>query len=112
MVNFAHLADVVESGKDGFTYHLPTGTEPATGIMVAYGATQGSHSAPGFLRCLAHALAYDGYLGGWYNAEEGLYYFDSCRRFEDLTEALLFAADNAQLAVYEIETSTVHYLPE
>ena len=28
---------------------------------------------------VSHALAHDGYVGGWWNSEDSLYYFDSVR---------------------------------
>ena len=45
-------------------------------------------------------------MGGWYDSQSGLYYFDSTRLFpeEQLDEALQFAQENGQLAVYVLST--------
>lgn len=61
-----------------------------------------------FLRLHRHlfSVEHDGYVGGWYDSESGLYYFDSTRLFpeDQLEEALQFARDNDQLAIYDLST--------
>ena len=91
---------------DGFTVNVRTMEMPTEGIAVAYAATQGSHSREGLPAVVKHALDHDGYVGGWYDSETGLYYFDSTRLFpeDQLEEALQFARDNGQLAVYVLST--------
>lgn len=91
---------------DGFTVDIRTMEVPTEGIAVAYAATQGCHSREGLVAVVKHALEHDGYVGGWYDSESGLYYFDSTRLFpeDQLDEALQFARDNAQLAVYVLST--------
>lgn len=91
---------------DGFTIDIRTMEAPTEGIAVAYAATQGCHSREGLVAVVKHALEHDGYVGGWYDSESGLYYFDSTRLFpeDQLDEALQFARDNSQLAVYVLST--------
>lgn len=91
---------------DGFTVDVRTMEMPSEGIAVAYAATQGCHSRDGLVAVVRHALEHDGYVGGWYDSESGLYYFDSTRLFpeDQLEEALQFARDNGQLAVYVLST--------
>lgn len=91
---------------DGFTIDIRTMQAPTEGIAVAYAATQGCHSREGLEAVVKHALEHDGYVGGWYDSQSGLYYFDSTRLFpeEQLDEALLFAQENGQLAVYVLST--------
>ena len=106
------LADRVwaygQSHPDGFTIDVRTLAEPAEGIAVSYAATQNSHSREALERMVAHALRHDGYAGGWYNPENGLYYFDSTRLFPEdrLEDALRFARGNGQHAVYILSTGT------
>lgn len=94
--------DYAKQRPDGFTLHLPTMTEPKTGIAVSYAETQGSHSRAALRRVVAHAESHDGYVGGWYNAADGLYYFDSTRLFpeDSLDRAIRFGKENGQKAVY------------
>ena len=78
---------------DGFTIDIRTIEAPTEGIAVAYAATQGCHSREGLVAVVKHALEHDGYVGGWYDSESGLYYFDSTRLFpeDQRDEALQFA---------------------
>jgi len=94
---------------DGFTLDIRTMTEPKMGIAVSYAATQNSHSRDQLNEVVNHALQNDGYVGGWYNREDGLYYFDSSRLFPEdkLNEAILFGRENKQQSVYRLSSSTV-----
>ena len=109
----ASLADKVwaysQSHPNGFTLDVRTMTEPSEGIAVSYAATQNSHSRKQLGKVVSHALQQDGYVGGWYNREDSLYYFDSTKLFPEnaLKEAILFGRENAQLAVFKLSTSTV-----
>jgi ABC-type amino acid transport substrate-binding protein len=109
----ASLADKVwaysQSHPNGFTLDVRTMTEPSEGIAVSYAATQDSHSRKQLGKVVSHALQQDGYVGGWYNREDSLYYFDSTKLFPEnaLKEAILFGRENAQLAVFKLSTSTV-----
>ena len=90
----------------GFTVDVRTMAEPTEGIAVSYAATQGSRTRESLTRVVAHALAHDGYVGGWLDAESGLYCFDSTKLFaeDQLDEALEFARQNGQRAVYVISS--------
>ena len=59
-----------------------------------------------------HSLQHDGYVGGWLNTENGLYYFDSAKLFpeDQLEEALLFGKENGQTSVYILSTGTDVYI--
>ena len=74
-------------------------TEPTEGIAVSYAATQDSHSRNQLDFVVEHALQHDGYVGGWLNTENGLYYFDSSKLFpeDQLEEALQFGKEKARL---------------
>lgn len=95
-----------QSHPDGFTVDVRTMAEPTEGIAVSYAATQGSHSKESLTFVVTHALEHDGYVGGWLDSESGLYYFDSTKLFpeDQLDEALEFARQNGQQAVYVIST--------
>ena len=75
------------------------------GIAVSYSATQGSHSRKKLNRVVRHALHHDGYVGGWLDAADSLYYFDSTRLFpeDSLDAAIKFGAKNKQKAIYSIK---------
>jgi hypothetical protein len=90
----------------GFTIHIPDFKEPASGIMVAYAATQNSYGKESLYKVVRHAIEHEGYVGGWLDKETGILYFDSSRLFpEDQRElAIAFAKVNSQLLAYVLST--------
>ena len=92
---------------DGFTLDIRTMT-PTEGIAVSYVETQNSHSRNQLDRVVSHALSHDGFVGGWLNAENGLYYFDSTKLFSEtsLKDAIQFGKENAQHSVFILSTYT------
>jgi hypothetical protein len=79
---------------------------------VSYAATQNSHSRDQLDFVVEHALQHDGYVGGWLNTENDLYYFDSTKLFpeDQLEEALQFGKENGQTSVYILSTGTDVYI--
>ena len=94
-----------QSHPDGFTLDVRTITEPTEGIAVSYYATQGCHSRKNLNRVVRHALHHDGYVGGWLDTADSLYYFDSTRLFpeDSLEDAIKFGLKNRQKAIFSIE---------
>ncbi len=91
-----------QTHPDGFTLDIRTMTEPTEGIAVSYAATENSHSRDQLDMVVSHALQHEGYVGGWLNGENGLYYFDSTKLFpeDDLKGALQFGKENGQYSVF------------
>ena len=87
---------------DGFTMDIAAMTEPTEGVVVAYAATQGCHSRKQLGRVVRHAIRHDGYVGGWLDTSDSLYYFDSSRLFpeDSLNAAIRFGIENGQIAVF------------
>lgn len=87
---------------DGFTMNLATMTEPSEGVVVAYAATQGCHSRKQLGKVVRHAIRHDGYVGGWLDTTDSLYYFDSSRLFpeDSLAAAIRFGIENGQIAIF------------
>ena len=108
----AEIADKVwafsQSHPDGFTLDIHTMTCPTEGIAVSYAATQDSHSRDQLEYVVSHALQHDGYVGGWLNSDDGLYYFDSTRLFpeDSLAAAIQFGKENGQQSVFILSSST------
>ena len=88
---------------EGFTIDLNTLRQPDKGIMVSYKATQNSFDKKSIPAVVKHAREHNGLVGGWYNPENGKYYFDSTRMFpeDSLAAALAFARENGQHTVYD-----------
>ncbi len=110
--NITTIADKVwafsQTHPDGFTIDIRTMTEPTEGIAVSYAATQNSHSRDQLNKVVRHALQNEGYVGGWFNSEDNLYYFDSTKLFpeNDLKGAIQFGKENGQLSVFILSTYT------
>ena len=97
-----------QTHPDGFTLDIRTMTEPTEGIAVSYAATQNSHSRDQLDMVVSHALQHEGYVGGWLNGKDGLYYFDSTKLFpeDDLKGALQFGKENGQYSIFILSTYT------
>ena len=110
--NVSQIADKIwafsQSHPNGFTLDIRTKTEPKEGIAVSYAATQNCHSRGQLDKVVNHALQNGGYVGGWCNKENGLYYFDSTRLFpeDSLQAAFLFGKENGQQSVFILSTAT------
>ena len=89
---------------DGFTLSLDSLRQPTKGLAVSYLATQNSFDKKSLPAVIKHARAHDNLVGGWYDPEEGKYYFDSSRIFpeDSLAAALDFARENQQHTVYDL----------
>lgn len=92
------------SHPDGFTLDLRTMTEPTEGISVAYAATQGCHSRETLEYVITHSMKHNGFVGGWLDITDSLYYFDSARIFpeDSLDAAIKFGIENGQIAIFLI----------
>lgn len=92
------------SHPDGFTIDIRTMTEPTEGISVAYAATQGCHSRKALDSVVSHAIKHNGFVGGWLDTTDSLYYFDSTRIFpeDSLEAAKKFGVENGQISIYII----------
>lgn len=115
---YATLADSIwtfsQTHPDGFTLHLATWTEPSTGLSVAYEATQNRHDKEGLDFVIGHAQSHNGYVGGWLDSADSLYYFDSVRVFpeDSLSAAIVFGKENHQIAIYRLSTGEEIRLPD
>jgi len=91
---------------EGFTLHLATWIQPQEGIVVAYDATQHCHDRKGLDFVITHAQSHEGYVGGWLELTDSLFYFDSVRVFpeDSLSAAISFGKENHQLAIYKLST--------
>lgn len=96
------ILEIAKQNPYGFTYNLNTKTFVKFGICVAYNATQNSFDEAGAASAIAHALNHCGIIGGWFNSENGRYYFDSVRIFRDRNEAIAFGLAEKQIAIFDL----------
>jgi len=102
------ILTVSKSHPNGFTLNIRTMTEPKVGIAVSYAATQNCHSRKQLNMVVNHALQHDGYVGGWLNGDDGLYYFDSTKIFpeDSLDAAIRFGKENGQYSIFILSNHT------
>lgn len=103
----ATLAAFAAANPSGFTIDARTGEIPASGYCVALAQTQNSHGLDGLARVLS--LIQSGTsratcVGGWLDAESGLYYYDATILVQDRAEAIALGRANEQLAIFHLET--------
>ena len=103
-----------QTHPDGFTVNLSSMTEPTEGISVAYAATQSSHGRQALDAVVSHATAHEGFVGGWLDPSDSLFYFDSVRIFpeDSLEAAVKFGKSNLQKAVFKLSTGEEILLKE
>lgn len=97
---------------DGFTIHLPDWSVPDSGIVVSYAATQGTNKENMIVAVVEHALQHDSLVGGWFNSQDSMYYYDSCRLFpeDSLDAAMAFGIENKQIAIFVLSCDSSIYL--
>jgi len=79
---------------------------PTTGFCVAYSATQNHFGRDGLNRAVAHARSHDKIVGGWFNRDDGRFYFDSVRIYQNRETAIQAAIRERQIGIYDLSTGT------
>ena len=98
------------NNPDGFTLNLENFKPVVLGVAVAYFATQNSFGKEGLKKVIVHAQHHDNVIGGWLNLHNKRYYFDSIKIFKKLNDAIEFAKENQQIAVFNLTTLEEIYL--
>lgn len=88
----------------GFTYNIATLQPVVKGISVAYIQTQNSFGKQDLPKVINHALEHEKIVGGWLNDNNGQYYFDSVKVFDNsqMQQAIEFAKQNKQYSIYDL----------
>ncbi|WP_255489753.1 hypothetical protein [Dysgonomonas sp. 25] len=98
---------IANNNPSGFTLNLKTMQLVNTGFVAAYKETQNSFGVSGLQNVIKYALLIGAsVIGGWYNTDNGQYYFDCSQVFENLNDAAIFGVNNEQLAIFDLNTST------
>jgi len=100
MIN--RLFKIAQQNKEGFTMNIFTFETPTSGYVVAVKETQNSFGLMGLKKVVNHAKKNGGYVGGWFNVENGKYYFDSVFIIENRKEALKLGKLNKQIAIFSL----------
>lgn len=100
----ATLLAIAANNPQGFTVNAQTLQPIAKGFAVAVAETQNSFGATGLARVIDYVQANEEVtaFGGWYNSEDGQYYYDATLIFSNLAEALRAARLNKQYAIFDL----------
>lgn len=100
------IEKIASENPEGFTIEVPSLEFVQSGIVSAYEATQNNFDSSNLVQVLNHAISHSSILGGWLDSETNIFYFDSCKIFKDLEEAIKFGKENNQIAIFDLDTLT------
>lgn len=102
------LSAIATANTDGFTVNANTLQPITTGYAVAVAATQNSFGPEGLAKVVQYVQDYSNVsaFGGWYNSEDGQYYFDATVIVATKAEAVALAQVNKQMAFFCLDTLT------
>lgn len=102
---FSMLSAVAANNKEGYTVDAATLQPITKGYAVAVAATQNSFGPEGLARVIEYARTHKevNAFGGWYNEENGLYYYDAVIIADSLADALELGKSNAQIAIFDLQ---------
>lgn len=96
------IKEIAQKNPDGFTVELTTLKKVTQGISVAYLETQNSFDDKGLEKVINHAEKHDKTVGGWLNEDNGKFYYDSIKIFNNRQKAIEFGNENQQIAIFDI----------
>jgi len=104
----AALLSIAAANVDGFTVSAKTLQPITKGYAVAVAETQNSFGSVGLDRVISYIQENENInaFGGWYNSENGQFYFDATIIVDDLATAMELGRKNGQLAIFDLETLT------
>ena len=101
----AAIIAVADANEYGFTINASSLEDVKHGYSVAIKETQNSFGPEGIENVHDAIIAgLADHVGGWLDSETGLYYFDAVRIFTNLDEAMNFARENGQIAIFNLDT--------
>ena len=96
------IMKIANENPDGFTIELTTLLKVEKGFSVAYKETQNCFGIDGLKRVIIHSESHGKVIGGWFNEDNNLYYFDSIMIVENEVEAIKLGIENEQIATFDI----------
>lgn len=101
------LANIAIANKEGYTVNVATLQPVKTGYAVAVADTQNSFGLEGLANVVKYVEEHPeiNAFGGWYNSENGKFYFDATIIVDDLNQALELGRINKQIAIFDLKNS-------
>lgn len=98
------IKEIAANNPHGFTVDLdlkPIAYQ--SGFLVSLPETQNSFSDEDLERVIRIAKQKRTFIGGWFNPQNGKYYYDATIWEQDLEVALQIARDNRQIEIYDLK---------
>ena len=101
---FLTVAAVANACPDGFSIDAKTFQPVKRGYSVAVNDTQDSFGAVGLANVIKYVNEHPGInaFGGWYNSENGMFYFDAVIICDDKKTAENLGRANKQIAIFDL----------
>lgn len=101
------IAAIAAMNAAGFTINAETLQPVTSGYAVAIRETQNSFGNAGIASVLDVVKAGKANaIGGWYDEQSGLYYYDATLVVNNLEQAIRLGIENDQLAIFDLNTMT------
>lgn len=100
----AIIAAIAAANPAGFTVNAQTFEPITSGYAVAVLDTQNSFNAEGAARVMEYVNNHPevNAVGGWYNSENGRFYYDATIVVNDLATAVELGKANQQIAIFDL----------
>lgn len=104
MRKVAAITAIAAMNPAGFTVDAKTLAPVVSGFAVAVSATQNSFGAEGLGRVLEHSAINSEItaIGGWFDSESSLYYYDAVIIVHSIEEAHALAVRENQIAFFDL----------
>lgn len=105
---FTALTAIATTNTDGYTVNAKTLQQITIGYAVAVAETQNSFGPEGLAKVIQYVQDHPEVdaFGGWYNSEDGQFYYDATIIVPTKSEAIELAKVNKQLAFFCLDTLT------
>lgn len=103
METFNKIKAIAKANKDGFTISLIDFQPPKKGFCVAMNLTQDHFGDEGLKKVIKIAENSTFTIGGWFDNQQNLFYYDCVMIVEDKETALKLGKANKQLAIFDLE---------
>lgn len=106
----AALTTIATTNLDGYTVNAQTLEPIKSGYAVAVAETQNSFGPEGLAKVIKYVKEHSEIdaFGGWYNSEEGQYYYDATIIVATKVEAIELARINKQIAFYCLDNGKTY----
>lgn len=100
---FIAVLAVSRANANGFTYNLKDRKMQKNGYAVSCKQTQNCFGVRGLWKAVSYAADNNiPCVGGWYNSNNGLYYYDATNILTDRQEAIAEGKKQKQIAIFDI----------